>query len=873
MLEDKELLLEVVRMNITCMKVDSQTKPIGLDKQNPCFSWRVVTEEKNWKQKAYRLQVFHMEEEQTNNYGLLWDSDWIYSSEMTNITYLGPELVSDEHYFWKVSLMKKDSEEVFESMQESFETALLEQEDWQGVWIGEIGNYEYHIFRKSFHIKKEIKKAKLYVCGLGHYEFYLNGERVGNYELEPGWTTYDKSCLYSVYDVTEQLHHGHNAAGVFLGDGMFNVPGGRYVYYERSYGKCKLLVQLNITFTDGTKTEIVTDSSWRMAPSPIRFCCIYGGEDFDGRLEQSGFSNADFSEDSTWDKVKVVEPPKGKLISQITQPVKVMKEYKPVNVEEIKPGAYLYDFGKNFSGWARIKLKTGKNNSGSTVTMIPGEILNSFQEPDQRVTGRGYHWQYILNKKEVQTYAPKFTYTGFRYVQVEGAVPKELTRSKETLPIIESIIGELIYPDVEIHGDFTCSNTLFNQIHQIINQAILSNMKSVFTDCPHREKLAWLEETHLIGPAIMYNYDVHNLYRKIQMDMKDAQHKDGLVPDICPEYVVFGYHEGFVDSPEWGSACIINPWYIYLKYGDASLLEEYYEVMKKYLAYLTSKTHHHILHHGLGDWLDIGPNTPYSQNTPVPVIATAIYYYDLTILRQVAKMFGHLEDELYYAQLMKSVYEEYNLQFFDDQTFRYGTGSQAAQAMSLMFGLVDNKYEQKVLDYLVKDIKVREFATTAGDIGYPYVIEALMRYGKNDIINLMTNITDKPGYGYQVKCGATTLTEEWDGPQPERPHGSQNHFMLGSIEEWFYGGLAGINGASINRAFDEIIIKPHFAEGCDYVSAWTRHPYGKILVEWEKEEKKIIVKIEIPPNATGIFINEFDGSKVYYGSGKHIIHI
>ncbi|HHV12456.1 MAG TPA: family 78 glycoside hydrolase catalytic domain [Clostridiales bacterium] len=859
-------------MNIRNMKLDHQIQPIAIENRNPCFSWTIETDEGNWRQGAYRILVSKQEGQDFKNESI-WDTGWVISSAMVNIPYMGPELEPDEGYCWRVSVKPEHSEKVITSATAGFETALMKPENWHGKWIGEVADQDYHMFRKSFSLAKQVKKAKLYVCGLGHYEFYMNGSRVGQRELEPGWTNYEKTSLYSAYDVTELLQSGQNAMGALLGDGMYNVPGGRYVYFERSYGKCKMLVQLNITFTDGTHGEIVSDATWRMAPSPILFSCIYGGEEFDGRLEQPGFCRADFVEDDTWEPVNLVEPAKGRLLAQNIPPLKVMQTYEPVKIEETRPGVYLYDFGQNFSGRVRITLKAQGSQVGKTVTMTPGELLDAGKAPDQRVTGRGYRWEYTLNAGEIQTYAPKFTYTGFRYLQVEGAVPKEYAGDGENPPIICSITGEFIYPEVELNGEFTCSNALFNQIHGIIRQAILSNMKSYLTDCPHREKLAWLEQTHLIGPAIMYNYDVHNLYKKLEMDMKDAQHESGLVPDISPEYVVFGYHKGFIDSPEWGSAIIINPWYVYLRYGDTMLLEQYYGEMKKYLAYLTEKTHHHILHHGLGDWLDIGPNTPHSQNTPVPVVATAIYYYDLTIMKKVARLLGNKEDEAYYDGLMKSVYEEYNLQFFDDQTWRYATGSQAAQAMSLVFGLVDKKNEQKVLEYLVKDIKARGYATTAGDIGHPYVMEALTGFGKSDIINTMANVTDKPGYGYQVKCGATTLTEEWDGPQPDRPHGSQNHFMLGSIEEWFYCGLAGINGVRSYRALDEIQIKPHFAKGCDYVNAWTMHPYGKVAVLWERKDEDVLVKIQIPPNATGVFVNEFGGDELCFGSGEHRIRV
>jgi len=854
-------------MKIIRLKTNHRSEPLGID-EIPIFSWNIETRKNNWYQRAYRILVSESMEDLKQGNGTMWDSGVVQSDVMANIRYTGKRFKSGTRYYWKVFVWDNDND-FTESAPASFETGLLSQDDWHGQWIGETRDHSYHIYRKTFTVNKEVKNARLYVCGLGHYEFYLNGSKIGDAVLEPGWTNYNETCLYSCYDITRYLAGGENAAGIILGDGMFNVPGGRYVYYARSFGKIKFLVQMNIEYTDGTTQQVVSDESWRMAVSPVKFSCIYGGEDYDARLEQPGFSEPDFIETPEWKSVVLVEPPRGRLVAQSTQPIKVMEEYRPVDVKEVEPGKYLYDLGRNFSGWVRIQLRNNAGTPGNVITMIPGEILTKDGLPDQRITGRGYYWQYITNSKLKQSYAPKFTYYGFRYVLVTGAVPCEFASENETKPVVESMVGEFIYPDVEKNGEFTCSNPLFNQIHHIIVQAIKSNMKSIFTDCPHREKLGWLEQTHLIGPAVLYNFDVHTLYKKIQKDMAQSQYEKGLVPSTCPEYVVFGYHEGFVDSPEWGSACIINPWYIYKRTGDTSLFTEHYDMMKRYLDYLTSRTHHHVLHHGLGDWLDIGPVPPYSQNTPVPVIATAIYYYDLKIMAEVAKLLGKAGDEAAYRRLMEQVYKEYNLQFFDDQTYRYATGSQAAQAISLVTGLVDEKNGEKVLEHLVKDITARGFSTTAGDIGHPFVVAALMMNGRSDIVNKMTNITDKPGYGYQVMHGATTLAENWDGPNKENPQGSQNHFMLGSIEEWFYAGLAGLMSIRTENPFDRIQIRPHFAKGCDEVKAWTRHIYGIVRIHWKRTKNDITVELDIPPNVTAEFISETDSSRRVFGSGHH----
>lgn len=845
-------------MDIIRLRTENRQTPYGIDTQKPVFSWNVITKSKNWKQRAYRIYV-------TKDGECVWDSDTVFSDKMTEIPYGGEAFVSDARYEWKVEVEGNDGVRAVSGMA-WFETGLLSETDWKGVYIGETEDHSYHIYRRTFDIEKRVVRARMYVSGLGHHVCYLNGKQVSDRVLEPGWTDYRKTNFYSVYDITEMLQEGRNGIGVKLGDGMYNLPGGRYVYYERSYGKMKLNIQINLTYEDGTVSYVTTDSKWRMAKSPILFCCMYGGEDYDGRLEQKGFSCPDFREDGSWEPVREVEPPAGRRMASPVEPVRVKQVYRPVSIRKIKPGVWLYDFGTNFSGWARIRIRRNGAQAGAKLVMVPGEILDSEFAPDQRVTGRGYAWTYYLNGDEEQEFAPDFTYTGFRYVQVTGAVP-DMEKQKENIPVIEEMTGEFIYTDVEETGYFQCSNPLFNDIHRIIRQAVLSNMKSYFTDCPHRERLPWLEQTHLIAPGLMYNFDVENIYKKQEMDMADSQRENGLVPDICPEYVVFGYHEGFVDSPEWGSACILNIWYLYQRYGNTSAMETYYDTMKRYLDYLTSQTSHHILRHGLGDWLDIGPNKPYSQNTPVPVSATCIYYYDICVMKEIANLLGKTEDARELEELRKEVFREYNLQFFDDQTARYATGSQAAQAMSLVTGLVPEEYRDAVAAQLRRDIENREYAITAGDVGHPFLITAALQNGMSDLINEMTNQTETPGYGYQVVNGATTLTEDWDGVELGNPHGSQNHFMLGGIEEWFYGGLGGIRLLHSGCPFGEVEIAPYFPEDMESCKVKLRHLYGRISVAWQRCEEYVALEVEVPANLTA-HITVGDGKVETVGSGR-----
>lgn len=833
------------KFKFTDLKTEYFTEPLGIDVLHPVLSWNVMTEEKSWEQAAYQILAADSIDFTDKGTAIVWDSQKIFSHEMSAY-YQGEALGPDTRYFWKVRVWRAGEDTPSEySPAGSWHTGFLSGKEWLGNWIGVTGEETANpLYRYNFTVKKKIRQAFAYVSGLGHYELYINGRKAGDNVLEPGWTDYNKTCFYNTYDIKDMLITGNeNVFGIMLGDGMYHVEAGnegRYVYYPRSYGRMKLIFQAEIEYEDGTRDVIVSSGKWKTKPGPVLFSGMYGGEDYDAGRICSDWCLPGTKDVDGWTQAAFVTAPSGKLRSQMNPPLKIMRSLEPVFVTEIKNNVFLYDFGENFSGFVKLKVKGKK---GQTIRITPGEILNKNREPDQTVTGKDYYWRYTLGSGEEEVWEPRFTYYGFRYVLVQA--------ESGDLPGILEITGRYIYPDIEPAGGFSCSSELFNKIHKLINSAMLSNMKSVLTDCPHREKFGWLEESHLIGPALLCNYDLRNTYKKILGDIRDAQHENGLVPDIAPEYAVFGYHTGYIDSPEWGSASVINPWYLYKKYGDRSIIKNQYGVMKKYTGYLTGRTHHKILHHGLGDWCDLGVRAPFTQNTPIPLVATPIYYIDLDIMRKSAALLGFSEEEKYYERLMEEVKTEFNLQFYDDQTAHYGTGSQAAQALALMAGLVEKDQTERVVGELAANIRANRNGTTAGDVGHPYVLSALTKYGRSDVINDMMNVTDRPGYGYQVVNGATTLTEEWDGPDPEGPHGSQNHFMLGSGDEWFYTGLAGIRTIRSDLDTKEIEIVPYFAKGIDWVKAWQKHPYGRLSVEWRRTGKRLELTLIIPAGARG----------------------
>ncbi len=668
----------------------------------------------------------------------------------------------------------------------------------------------------------------------------INGRKVGDNFLDPGWTNYTQQALYVTFNVTSQLNIGSNAIGVILGNGFYYIPSERYRKMTGAFGYPKMVCRLLIEYADGTTDNIISNDSWRTAPSPIFFSSIYGGEDYDANLEQQGWDQSNFNE-TNWKKAVIV---KGHpLQSQTAEPLKVMQFFAPIKTTKLKDSSWVYDMAQNMSGIPQVIVQ---GNKGDTIKILPAELLNEDGSANQKATGSPHYYQYVLKGNGVETWQPRFTYYGFRYVQVDNAVAAN-EPNPHHLPVILSIKGLHTSNAAARIGSFSCSNTLFNQTDKLIDWSIKSNMASVFTDCPHREKLGWLEETHLVGSSVKYAYDIATLCRKAITDMRLAQTDKGLVPEISPEFVQFA--EPFRDSPEWGSAAIILPWYLYQWYGDLKVLKENYSMMQHYITYLQSKDSSHILKQGLSDWYDLGPNKPgFSQLTPQGLTATAMYYHVANTMRQIAALLNKKEDAVAYSRLANEIKLSFNNLFFNVVTNQYGSASQTSNAMALYMGLVNDKDKQAVIDNLIKDIRGRNNALTAGDIGYKYVLKVLDEAGRSDVIFDMNNRSDVPGYGYQIAKGATALPESWQA----LPSVSNNHFMLGHIMEWFYEGLAGISQAEGSVGYKTIVIRPQVVGDIRNAKATYQSAYGLIASDWKKENGVFELDVAIPPNTTGV---------------------
>jgi alpha-L-rhamnosidase len=800
-------------LSVDDLRCEGISSPLNVDALRPVLSWKLQSGGRGERETAYQVVVEPG----------LWDSGRIAAGGVNQIAYAGRRLVSGETCNWKVRAWDAEGRPSDWSSPATFSMGLLSPRDWKAKWIrqapGAAGG-PMPMFRRTFSLGRVVSSAVIYICGLGQFDLQINGKAASADVLQPGWTDYKKTCLYCAYDVTGLLRQGENAIGVMLGNGMYDVPAdrGRYHKFVGSFGPPRLIAQLDMAYSDGSEEVIGTDSSWEAAAGPITFSSIYGGEDYDARL----------AEPSVWSAAVETAGPGGTLFGSThsAPPIRVAKIVEPVGVTHPRPGVAVYDLGQNC---AEMPLITVSGSAGDSVRLTPAEVLNADGTVNQAPSGRGCYYQYTLDGSGTQTWSPRFCYYGSRYLQAEGTAK------------IEKLEGRFITSSSPEVGEFSCSNDLFNRTAAMIRWAMRSNMMSILTDCPHREKLGWLEQDHLMGRSLTYNYDLQSLLRKVCDDMSDAQRADGMVPDIAPEYTVF--KGGFRDSPEWGSAAVLIPWNLYQWYGDRAALAGHYDMMRRYVAYLSSRADGGIVSHGLGDWYDIGPKAPgIAQLTPIPLTATAFYCQDLKILAEAAAVLGREDEASGFARQAARVRAAFNARFFKAEDHRYATGSQTADALALSFGMADAAEEPAVLADLVSDIQSRGNSLTAGDVGYRYVLRALADGGRSDVIFDMNSRSDRPGYGWQLDHGATSLTEAWDASQ----RSSQDHFMLGHIMEWFYSDLAGIQNGENSIGFEHIVIKPTPVGDVTWAKASFESVRGLIESSWRIEGGRFKLDVTIP---------------------------
>jgi hypothetical protein len=725
----------------------------------------------------------------------------------------------------------------------NFTGAKLKEPAVKAAWAAVDSLSDKSIYlRKDFRLKGKVKHATAYIVGLGFYEFTINGKKVGDSEFAPSWSDYDKSIFYNTYDVTTMLHK-KNELQVLLGNGFYNEQGKRYAKMKISFGPPTLLFRMRIEYKNGKTEDVVSDASWQWALSPITFNSIYGGEDYDARLETS-------DRRGEWKPAVIQEAPRGTLRKQIAEPVKIMERYSVKDTVR-KDSVLVLDMGQNLAGFPEITVQ-GKR--GQRLKMTPGETLTKEGLVNQKQTGRPHYYTYTLKgrndgikelRNDEETWHPRFSYYGYRYLQIEG-----------DLEVLKKVESCFVYNSARKTGSFECSNQLFNDAYRLIDRAIRSNWQAVWTDCPHREKLGWLEQDWLNGEGLVANYDCKTMIEQTMQNIADAQFPNGALPEIAPNLCVFegSWAPPFLESPEWGGAFIALPFLYKDYYGDEGIVTRYRVHMKRYVDYLATQDSAYILKQGLGDWYDYGPGRAgFAQNTPMPLVSTAHYYWWNRLMGEAR------------ADSIKAAFIH---QFYHPDTHQFGTGSQCANAIALEMDLVPDGDRAAVLHNLINDIHQHGDRLTTGDVGNRYLFNALIHGGQQELLYRMLNHDDVPGYGYQIKLGHTTLTEQWN---PE--HGaSMNHFMMGHLNNLLVPYFLGIW-----RQGDSIVVAPHPVGDLTWCRGSLESAHGPVHVEWHVDgvkdttTKSFTLDIDIPTGCQTTVTLPYSGRTQTVGAGHYTL--
>lgn len=829
--------------------------PLGIDVLQPRFGWTFIPLGRNQSQSAYELMVSDAAD---FNSGIQWTSGKVIGSNNSTVEYQGKPLRSLTAYFWKVRTYDQNNRPSPWSKVSSFETAMLHQSDWKAKWIGDgrqqfIRDEEFYqddrmpLFRKAFSANRDIKRARLYIAGLGYYEAYLNGKKIEDRVLEPGWTSYQKEILYSVLDITSLLKKGINVAGVMLGNGWYNpLPMRLFSRFNvrdfQQTGRPCLKAEFHIQYQDGSAETIITDDSWRVAPGPIIRNNVYLGEQYDARLEQKDWLTPKANE-AKWRPAVPVEGPTGNLSVQAQPPIRITKILKPISIKETAPKIFIVDFGQNFAGVARLRVK-GK--AGTRIKIRYGEAIHPDGTLNFLTTTAGQikemwnvsggpgapptAWQeddYVLKGTGLEEWSPRFTFHGFRYAEISGW---------PGTPESSSIDGLRMNAAVQENGEFSCSNNLFNKIHHAVKWTFLSNIFSVQSDCPGREKLGYGADMVATANAFMYNFDMNSFYRKAVRDFANDQRSDGGITETAPYIGIGDKGYGGGSGPlGWQLAFPYLQQQLYRYYGDKRIIEENYPMIQKQLAFLQAHAVDGLFHWDIGDHEAIDPKAEGFS-------AAAFYYHHASLANEFAKIIKH-GDSLKYLKLADQIKKEIIRKYDVPGTGRFDNATQSAQLFALWYDLSPEK--DKTFQVLMDEFKRHNDHVSSGIFGVKMMFDVLREYNRNDLAYRIASQEDFPGWGYMISQGATTLWETWKYPD-NAP--SQNHPMFGSIDEWFYRSLLGINSAA--PGFEKIIIKPQPTGDLTWAKGSYRSIHGNIESDWKIGAHQFSMNVTIPVNTT-----------------------
>jgi len=832
------------------LRCEYKTNPIGIDEVRPRLNWEIQSSVRDVAQTAYQIRVAQDKTDLLNGTNLIWDPGKQDSDQSINVIYDGESLQSRQHCYWQVKVWDNNGNTSDWSEPNYWEMGLLSPEEWQAKWIRSSLEEDVsksqpaNLLRKEFKSKEPIQSARLYLTSFGLYEAKINGRKVGDQLFTPGWTSYHNRLQYQSYDVTDLLGEGENSIGVTLGDGWYRGYIG-WSSQRNFYGdKLALLFQLEITYVDGAKEIIISDHTWKASTGPVQASDIYNGEVYDARLEQAGWTLPGFK-DAHWKGVIVMDYPKEMLLAAAGPPVRRIQELKPVRIISTPKGETVFDFGQNMVGWIRL---TVNGKSGDTVTLRHAEVLDKAGNfYIENLRGAKARIIYTLKGNSTEVYEPHFTFSGFRYVKVEGIEN----------PNKEHLTGIVIHSDMQPTGNFSCSDPLINQLQHNIQWGQKGNFLDVPTDCPQRdERMGWTGDAQAFASTAAFNMDVATFFAKWLKDLEADQNDTGMVPYVIPN-VLQATAGG---SAGWADAATIIPWNMYVAYGDRQILERQYNSMKAWVRYMEDKAGEDGLWNTgfhFGDWLFYSKNDDrdgISAITDKYLIAQAFFIHSAELLYKTAKVLNRNEDAAYYDSLVNKLKESFRNEYLTPNG-RLVSSTQTAYVLALRFGLLPDSIQEQAAERLVKNMERYDNHITTGFLGTPYICAVLTQFGYIDKAYALLEQKTYPSWLYPVTMGATTIWERWDGIKPDSTFqnagmNSFNHYAYGAIGHWMYTTVAGINPDEKLPGYKHSILAPQPGGSLSYANATYHSMYGNIKSGWKRDEQVMQVDVEVPPNTT-----------------------
>ncbi|WP_245590597.1 glycoside hydrolase family 78 protein [Adhaeribacter aquaticus] len=843
----------------TYLRSEHLINPIGIDAPNPRLAWRLEDTRRGAKQTAYQVFVGTDSLAVSQGRGNSWDSGKI-SSDANLVVYKGNALQPFTKYFWRVDVWDKEGQKGGLGKMASFETGLMNKQNWQGAWISDSRDVNLKpapYFRKAFTASKKVKSARAYIAVGGLYELYLNGKKVSNHRLDPMYTRFDRRTLYVTHDVTSQLKSGQNAIGVLLGNGWFNHQSTAVWYFHEAPWRARpaFCLDLRITYEDGTVETVTSGRDWKTALSPVIFNSIYTAEHYDARLEQPGWNTVDFN-DSKWKGAIDRSAPSQNIVAQALHPIRNIEAIPAKSMQKLNDTTYVFDLGRNISGVSQIKVK---GPAGTVLRLKHGERLYKNGHVDlsnidghYRPTDNTDPFQtdiFILSGKGEDLFMPRFNYKGYQYVEVTFNKPLTLTQ--------ENLSGYFMHSDVPPVGQVKSSNPTLDKIWAATNNSYLANLFGYPTDCPQREKNGWTGDGHIAIETGLYSFDGITIYEKWMADHRDEQQPNGVLPAIIP---TSGWGYDWANGPDWTSTIAIIPWNIYLFYGDVKILEDNYQNMKRYVDHITESSPGGLTSWGLGDWV------PVKSQSPVELTSSGYYFVDASILASAAKVLGKQTDYEQYAALANKIRNAINAKYLNKETGIYGKGIQTELSFPLYWNIVPDELKSKVAANLARRVAADNFHLDVGLLGAKTLLNALSENGYADIAYKVAAQETYPSWGWWIKNGATTLYENWN-IQAEKDI-SLNHIMFGEIGAWIYKGLGGIKPDPAEPGFKHVILKPHFVAGLNQFEASHQSPYGTIVSSWKKSGNKLIYTVKVPANSSATLYLPAETGKKVYENGK-----